>query len=275
MWLALLMMLMAVPAFAAQPEILKGALEQGALVVARVPVGSRVEVNNTPVPVRKDGVFVVGLDRFAPKKVFVRVCVASTCNDVMWQVAQRTYKTQNVKGVPDKTLNPNKAEERMIAADAAAITKSRAVVSGLEGFLEEFQLPVKGPTSGVYGSRRLYNNGEERNWHKGHDIVAPTGTPVHAPASGKVVLARNTFLNGNLVIVDHGQGVFTLYAHLDSMAVKVGSPVLAGDKLGEVGTTGRSSGPHLHWGLNVGNVALDPWLLIGHTGGNNPSPSEE
>jgi murein DD-endopeptidase MepM/ murein hydrolase activator NlpD len=231
-------------------------------------VGSRVEVGHVPVPVRPDGTFVAALDRFAPERVMVKVCVASTCDEHVWKVAERIYKTQSVKGVPPATVNPNPADLRRIDADNAAIKKARSAVSGLEGFLEEFRLPVNGPTSGVYGSRRLYN-GEERSWHRGHDLAAPTGTPVYAPASGKVVLARDTFMNGNLVIVDHGQGVFTLYAHLDSMAVKVGSPVLAGDKLGEVGTTGRSTGPHLHWGLNVGNVPLDPWLLIGDNGKNN------
>lgn len=266
--------LVVAPVWAAAPDIIKGDLQQGALVVAKVPVGSRVEVGGKPVPVRTDGVFVAALDRFAPATVMVKVCVASTCDAYPWRVAQRTWKTQSVKGVPPKTVNPNEADLRRINDDNKAIKGARAQVTALEGFLEEFRMPVKGPTSGVFGSRRLYN-GEERSWHRGHDIAAPTGTPVQAPASGKVVLARDTFMNGNLVIVDHGQGVFTLYAHLDSMAVKVGDKVLAGDKLGEVGTTGRSTGPHLHWGLNVGNIALDPWPLVRHNDLQENTPDKE
>lgn len=273
-WLVVLLVGVVPSVWAAVPEIVRGTLTQGSLIIAKVPVGSSVEINNQPVPVRADGTFVAGLDRFAPKVVPVKVCVAASCEHSLWSVAERTYKTQNVKGVPAATVNPNLADQRRIEADNVAIKKSRSQMSALDGFLEAFRLPVKGETSGVYGSRRLYN-GEERSWHRGHDLAAPTGTSVYAPASGKVVLARDTFMNGNLVILDHGQGVTTLYAHLDSMAVKVGDTLKAGQKLGEVGTTGRSTGPHLHWGLNVGNVPLDPWLLVGHNGPNNHLVSEE
>lgn len=259
---------------ATPPVVLRGDLTQGSMVVATVAPGSTVEVANTPVPVLPDGTFVAAIDRFAPATVMVRVCVASTCNSHPWSIVQREYQTQSVKGVPGRTVNPNPADQRRIADDNVAIRKARAQITGLTGFREEFRLPVEGArTSGVYGSRRLYN-GEERSWHRGHDLAAPTGTPVYAPASGKVVLARDTFMNGNLVIVDHGQGVSTLYAHLDSMAVKVGDSLRAGEKLGEVGTTGRSTGPHLHWGLNVGNVPLDPWLLVGHNARTNLSVKE-
>lgn len=274
MWLVALLVSVVSAAYAATPEIVRGELTQGSLIVAKVPVGSTVEINNQPVPVRADGVFVAGLDRFAPKAVPVKVCVGTSCEHSLWSVAERTYKTQSVKGVPASTVNPNLADQRRIAEDNVAIKKARSAISGLDGFLEEFRLPVEGRTSGVYGSRRLYN-GEERSWHRGHDIAAPTGTPVYAPARGRVVLARDTFLNGNLVIIDHGQSVFTLYAHLDSMAVKMGDTLKPGEKLGEVGTTGRSTGPHLHWGLNVGNVPLDPWLLVRHNGEKKPSVSEE
>jgi murein DD-endopeptidase MepM/ murein hydrolase activator NlpD len=107
--------------------------------------------------------------------------------------------------------------------------------------------------------------GEERDWHKGHDFAVPTGTPVYAPAAGVVTLAQLTFFNGNLIILDHGDRLFTIYAHLSEMNVKPGGKVKAGQLIGRVGTTGRSSGPHLHWGAYWQNLAIDPILLLNPT----------
>jgi murein DD-endopeptidase MepM/ murein hydrolase activator NlpD len=177
-------------------------------------------------------------------------------------VEPRTYKKQVIKGVPQKTVTPNPAQDKQIAKEAAAIKASRTGTSALSGFAGSWKWPVTGPISGVYGSSRTYN-GVERNWHKGLDIARPIGTPVNAPADGKVVFAMMTFLNGNLIVLDHGQQLFTVYAHLNKMAVKVGDSVKQGEHIGDIGTTGRSTGPHLHWGLFWKQEALDPGLLIG------------
>ncbi|MDE0724133.1 MAG: M23 family metallopeptidase [Alphaproteobacteria bacterium] len=135
--------------------------------------------------------------------------------------------------------------------------------------MQSFIQPVEGyRISGVYGSRRVFN-GQERSWHKGTDFAAPTGTSVKAPADAVVTLAlADSFFNGNLIVLDHGHQVYTIYAHLDKMDVKKGDLVKQGVKIGEVGSTGRSTGPHLHWGLYWRNMALDPNLLLlkkGHT----------
>ena len=124
--------------------------------------------------------------------------------------------------------------------------------------------PVAGPRTGVFGSQRLYN-GQERSWHNGVDWAAAVGTPVRAPADGVVRLTRDTFMSGNLVMLDHGLGVSTVYAHLDRMDVRVGQRLQQGDVLGTVGTTGRSSGPHLHWGVFWGETPLDPLLWLPET----------
>jgi len=127
-------------------------------------------------------------------------------------------------------------------------------------------LPVKGhPLSGIYGSSRTYN-GEERNWHKGLDIAAPEGTPVYAPQGGVVRAAlADTFFNGNIIVLDHGYGLFSIYAHLRRMAVTEGAKINQGDILGEVGQTGRATGPHLHWGVYWHNIPLDPKLFLTET----------
>lgn len=237
-------------------------LIQGGLLVGRVEPGLRVRFDGQPVPVNAQGLFVVGFGREQPMEAKLDICKGTACSTQTVLVEPRTYKKQVIKGVPQKTVTPNPAQDKQIAREAAAIKASRTGTSALGGFAGSWQWPVKGPISGVYGSSRTYN-GVERNWHRGLDIARPTGTPVNAPASGKVVFAAMTFLNGNLIVLDHGQQLFTVYAHLNRIGVKVGDEVKQGGQIGEIGTTGRSTGPHLHWGLFWGQEALDPGLLVG------------
>lgn len=125
-----------------------------------------------------------------------------------------------------------------------------------------FQSPVPGVEgSGNFGKRRIFNN-EPRSPHSGEDYPAPAGTPILAPQSGRVVLAANHFFSGNVVIVDHGVGLFTFHGHMRSIAVKEGDLVEVGDKLGEVGATGRVTGPHLHWTVRLGRIRVNPRDLL-------------
>jgi murein DD-endopeptidase MepM/ murein hydrolase activator NlpD len=121
--------------------------------------------------------------------------------------------------------------------------------------------PVEGPYSSPFGLKRFFNN-EPRNPHSGLDIAAPTGTPIKAPAEGKVVLTGNFFFNGNVVYVDHGQGVVSMFCHLSKIDVANGDLLNKGDILGKVGATGRVTGPHLHWSLSLNNTRIDPMLMI-------------
>ena len=243
---------------------LHGSEEQGGVLLGKTVPGATVSLGDNQTTAGDDGTFVMGIPRLQPEKSTLSINLMGGIEEKYpLVIKQRDYKTQYIKGVAKKTVNPSDEDMKQINADTAQILSARAVEDALPYVWQQFEFPVKDtPITGVYGSRRFYN-GEERNWHKGVDFAAPTGTPVHAPADGIVRLALpNSFFNGNLVIVDHGYQLMTIYAHLNDMSVKVGDKVSQGDILGHIGTTGRSTGPHLHWGLYWRNMALDPMLLV-------------
>lgn len=249
-------------------------LQQGGFKLLVVPPSSTVRLGGASLPVVPGGeeaYVLVGFDRKEAATRWLEICPSSNpCTTRKLVVQKRIYQTQNVKGVGKAHREPDPKALKQMAADNAAINAARRATqaaatrgdrAGGLGFLEDFQRPGIGPITGVYGSARLFD-GQERTWHKGLDYAAPTGTPVVAPAPGVVRLARSTFMSGNLVMLDHGANLSSVYSHLDTMAVKVGQVVRKGERLGTVGTTGRSSGPHLHWGLYVGSVAIDPQLWV-------------
>ncbi len=247
----------------ATEPMLDGPLTQGSLVRGQVAPGEIVELDNQPIPTTAEGHFVIGFGRDHPATSILRISNSEGSQEHTLQITTREYQTQHITGLPNKMVTPAEEDLVRIRQDQDQVNAARAVKSELSGFLEDFQWPVHGIVTGVYGSSRVLN-GQPRNPHYGIDIAAPAGTPVHAPASGRVTLAHpDMYYTGATVILDHGFGVSSTFLHLESIEVEVGQLLAAGERFATVGSTGRSTGPHLDWRMNWLATRTDPALLVG------------
>ncbi|MFO7707619.1 MAG: M23 family metallopeptidase [Desulfobacterales bacterium] len=175
---------------------------------------------------------------------------------VPFRIAAGAYGEEHLK-VDPRHVRPSAADLERIRRDQEKL--KRVYASGSPSRLWEngFGLPVPGEVNGPFGTRRVFN-GELRSQHSGVDFRAQTGDPVHVSGAGVVKLAEELFYSGNAVIVDHGAGVFTSYSHLSRILVKAGQRVERGQVVGLIGATGRATGPHLHWGVKVNSVNVNP-----------------
>jgi len=241
---------------------------QGALLQGRADPGARVVVDGRSVRVSPEGLFLVGIGRDDRDPVRVAVTrVDGSHESATITPSPRDYAIQRIDGLPPSKVSPrSKKVWARIRRDGAAVKAARRTDDPRTDFVGEFIWPVVGPISGVYGSQRVLN-GKPRRPHYGIDIAAPTGTPVKAPAAGVVTLAvADMFFSGGTLILDHGQGLSSSFLHLSKLLVKKGQRVEQGDPIAEVGATGRVTGAHLDWRMNLGAKRLDPGLLPGIRG---------
>lgn len=178
-----------------------------------------------------------------------------------FEVHSKDYAVQRITLANQRMVTPPQDELKRIFEETARINNAFATWS--DDILDTlpFSLPAQGPESSAFGLRRILN-GEERRPHSGLDIAAPAGAPVHAPADGVVIDTGDYYFNGRSVFVDHGQGLITMYCHLEEIRVHSGQRVTRGDLLGTVGMTGRATGPHLHWTVSLNNARVDPHLFL-------------
>lgn len=178
-----------------------------------------------------------------------------------FDVADKAYKTQHLTITNKRKVNPNAEDMKRIIKEKKLITSALAHWDERPASRLTFIAPVEGRRSSSFGLRRVFN-GQPRKPHSGMDIAAPSGTPIITPAAGTVINTGNYFFNGNSVFIDHGQGLITMYVHLNSVNVKEGDQLQQGDVLGTVGSTGRVTGPHLHWGVSLNDARVDPALFL-------------
>lgn len=175
-------------------------------------------------------------------------------------VVEHAYREQRLT-VSQKYVEPDTEQLARIADERKILDGAIGTWSDGPAAMPGLAAPVDGPRSSSFGLRRFFND-QPRSPHKGMDIAATLGTPVVAPAAGIVVVSGDFYFNGNTVMLDHGQGLVTMYCHLDEIAVADGEPVERGDLLGKVGKTGRVTGAHLHFATYMNGTAVDPALLL-------------
>ncbi|MEQ1636638.1 MAG: peptidoglycan DD-metalloendopeptidase family protein [Methylococcales bacterium] len=187
--------------------------------------------------------------------------MANKTSSVPFNVAYKEYPAQYLTIQNKRMVNPNPEDTLRINAELKLINKAIGTWSEQLDVDTHFMPPVEGRLSGVFGSRRFFNK-QPKNPHSGIDLAAPAGTPIKAPASGRVISTGEYYYNGRCVFLDHGQGLISGYFHMTHINVEPGRELKQGDVLGTVGATGRVTGPHLHWNIYLNNTKVDPALFI-------------
>ena len=180
---------------------------------------------------------------------------------ISFYIKEKKYATQHLTIKNKRKVNPTEKDLERIAKERILIRRALETFSPVQDVQLDFDIPVNGRFSSPFGLRRFFN-GQARKPHSGLDIAAPEGTPIKSPARGKVITTGDYFFNGNTVFLDHGQGLITMFCHLNRILVTEGAFVEKGQIIGEVGMTGRVTGPHLHWSVSLNDARVEPRLFL-------------
>ena len=242
----------------------KGKFLQGHFIIGITEPGSKIIVGKKEVKVSEDGYFVFGIDRDRKFDVTITKITNGKKEKIIKKVIKRKYNIQRIAGLEESKVTPPEEVYQRIKSENNRIGEARAIISDLPFFKVQFIMPVEGIISGVYGSQRILN-GKPRWPHYGIDIAAKQGTKIKSSGTGVVTMAEDDlYYTGGTVIMDHGHGISTIYSHLESVIVSVGDKINQGDIIGTVGSTGRSTGPHLDFRINWFQTRLDPMSVLGN-----------
>jgi len=239
-----------------------GKFIQGHFILGKTEPGSKVFIDKKKVKVSKEGYFVFGLDRDRKYDVVINIKSSDSSKKIVKKILKRKYNIQRIDGLDEKKVTPPEEVYKRIKEENYKIGEARAINSDLDFFKNQFIMPVEGIISGVYGSQRILN-GKPRWPHYGIDIAAKKGTKIKSSGTGIVTMAEDDlYYTGGTIIMDHGHGISTIYSHLEKVMVKVGDKINQGDIIGTVGSTGRSTGPHLDFRINWFQTRLDPMSVL-------------
>lgn len=235
----------------------------GGFFIGRTDPEADVSFNGKPVRVDEQGYYILGFGREAKGAQELVIQPPEGERELyLTEVSEREFQVQRIDGLPPSQVNPPEAVLSRIYREAEQVAKARMQPVDAEDWRQPFVWPTHGPVSGVYGSQRILN-GEPKQPHWGIDIAVPTGTPVRAPAGGIVTLAaKDLYYTGGTVLLNHGAGVTSSFLHLSRLDVEEGQRVEQGELVGAVGSTGRSTGPHLDWRMNAGDDRIDAGLWV-------------
>ena len=240
----------------------QGNFTQGHFILGKTDPEAKIKVNKKDVKVSEDGFFVFGIDRDRKFDLTFTKTIDGKKSKIIKKILKRKYNIQRINGLAESKVTPPESVYKRIKKENNAIGEARAINSDLLFFKEKFVMPVEGIISGVYGSQRILN-GKPRWPHYGIDIAAKKGTIIISSGTGVVTMAEDDlYYTGGTIIMDHGHGISTIYSHLENVLVSVGDKINQGDVIGTVGSTGRSTGPHLDFRINWFQTRLDPMSVL-------------
>jgi len=241
----------------------QGKFIQGHFILGKTHPDSKIWIDKKKVKITNDGYFVFGIGRDRKYDISITKELNGSTKRIVKKVLKREYKIQRIDGLPEKKVTPPKEVYERIKRENKIIGEARAVESNLTFFKNKFISPLdKSIVTGVYGSQRILN-GKPKWPHYGIDFAAKEGTKIKAMLDGKATMVQpDLFYTGGTLIFDHGHGISTLYMHMKDIYVKKGQEVKQGEIIGTVGSTGRSTGPHLDVRLNWFGTRLDPATVL-------------
>jgi len=264
-------MVIATPVLAASVELPSQSRVPGG--IALLPIADARGANAIPPVATFDGkrvmvwknsdhwVAIVGIPLTAePGTATVTVRRGEAEVPVSFEVSPKQYSEQRLT-VPPSQVDLSPEDQARYTREATHLHEALATFADRVPATLRLAAPIKGVRTSSFGRRRVFNN-EARAPHSGMDIAAATGTPVHAAADGTVIDTGSYFFNGNTVLIDHGEGLITMYCHLSAISVQIGDAVRRGVVIGKVGATGRVTGPHLHFGVTLNREFVDPALFL-------------
>ena len=241
---------------------LKGYFIQGGYVKGKTSSKIKIKFENRAIYLGKKNKFILGFGRDYPEVANLKFNIDNKWINKTLKIKKNKYKIQKIDGLPKKFVSPPKQIYERIIKENELIAKVRTLNSKVEYTFQDFLLPADGIITGVFGSQRILN-GKPRRPHYGIDIATKKGSKVISPTDAIVRLSkRNLYFTGGTVMLDHGHGITSVYSHLSKVLVKNNDKIQKGDVIGLVGSTGRSTGPHLDWRINWFDQRLDPMMFI-------------